>query len=541
MSYCLNPICSHPENVAYSQRCQSCGSQLLLRDRYQVVKPLGQGGFGATFLAYDQALPGEPSCVIKQLRPSANAPHVLQMARELFEREAKTLGKIGNHPQVPRLLDYFEDNQQFYLVQEYINGATLQQEVKRNGIFSEAGVKQFLSEILPLLQYIHEQKVIHRDIKPANLIRRSQDARMVLIDFGAVKNQVNPISGPSGQTVLTAYAIGTPGFAPPEQMAMRPVYASDIYALGITCIYMLTGKAPKDLEYNPTTGEMMWERLVQLSDHFASVLRKMLEVSVRNRYQSATEVLRGLEMEPYLESLAKGLLVKTDASVKEVTQNRWENSAVISRNPVATNSSSSSAEVAQLAAAIRARRAKATEAAALNPAGIRQGLMVAKSTTLASSNSNGSQIQNSKIARKLDTQGLLTAYLKGRRDFAQHNLSLLNLQGSDLSGTNFHSAQMHKTNLQGANLHNSDFGRASLMGANLRDANLTKAYLNNADLEAADLRGADLTHVNFSNANLKGANLCGANLTGAKIADEQLAQAKTNWMTVRPNGKRGLL
>jgi serine/threonine-protein kinase len=505
------------------------------------VKPLGQGGFGATFLAYDQALPGEPSCVIKQLRPSANAPHVLQMARELFEREAKTLGKIGNHPQVPRLLDYFEDNQQFYLVQEYINGATLQQEVKRNGIFSEAGVKQFLSEILPLLQYIHEQKVIHRDIKPANLIRRSQDARMVLIDFGAVKNQVNPISGPSGQTVLTAYAIGTPGFAPPEQMAMRPVYASDIYALGITCIYMLTGKAPKDLEYNPTTGEMMWERLVQLSDHFASVLRKMLEVSVRNRYQSATEVLRGLEMEPYLESLAKGLLVKTDASVKEVTQNRWENSAVISRNPVATNSSSSSAEVAQLAAAIRARRAKATEAAALNPAGIRQGLMVAKSTTLASSNSNGSQIQNSKIARKLDTQGLLTAYLKGRRDFAQHNLSLLNLQGSDLSGTNFHSAQMHKTNLQGANLHNSDFGRASLMGANLRDANLTKAYLNNADLEAADLRGADLTHVNFSNANLKGANLCGANLTGAKIADEQLAQAKTNWMTVRPNGKRGLL
>jgi serine/threonine-protein kinase len=121
------------------------------------VKPLGQGGFGATFLAYDQALPGEPSCVIKQLRPSANAPHVLQMARELFEREAKTLGKIGNHPQVPRLLDYFEDNQQFYLVQEYINGATLQQEVKRNGIFSEAGVKQFLSEILPLLQYIHEQ------------------------------------------------------------------------------------------------------------------------------------------------------------------------------------------------------------------------------------------------------------------------------------------------------------------------------------------------------------------------------------------------
>lgn len=532
MSYCLNPSCSHPENLAYSQRCQSCGSQLLLSDRYHVIKPLGQGGFGATFLAKDQALPGEPSCVIKQLRPSANAPHVLQMARELFEREAKTLGRIGNHPQVPRLLDYFENNQQFYLVQEYISGATLQQEVKRNGNFSEAGVKQFLSEILPLLQYIHEQKVIHRDIKPANLIRRSQDARMVLIDFGAVKNQVNQATGESGHTALTAYAIGTPGFAPPEQMAMRPVYASDIYALGVTCIYMLTGKSPKDLEYNPTTGELMWERLVQVSDHFASVLRKMLEVSVRNRYQSAAEVLRGLEMEPYLESLAQGLLVKSDAGVKEVTHNRLANSAVLSPNPTPTYSTN--AGVAQLAAAIRARRAKAVEASGLNA-------VMAKSATLGNSNSNGSQIQNSKTGRKLDTQGLLTAYLKGRRDFAQHNLNLLNLQGSDLSGTNFHSAQFQKTNLQGANLHNSDFARASLAHANLKDANLSKAYLNNADLEGADLRGADLSHAYLSNANLKGANLCGANLTGAKIADEQLALAKTNWMTVRPNGKRGLL
>jgi serine/threonine protein kinase, bacterial len=158
MSYCLNPTCPNPENLAYSQRCQSCGSQLLLRDRYQVIKPLGQGGFGATFLANDQGLPGEPCCVIKQLRPSGSAPHVLQMARELFEREAKTLGKIGNHPQVPRLLDYFEDYEQFYLVQEYISGDTLQEEVKLNGILSETGVKQFLSEILPLLQYIHEQK-----------------------------------------------------------------------------------------------------------------------------------------------------------------------------------------------------------------------------------------------------------------------------------------------------------------------------------------------------------------------------------------------
>ncbi|ACC81448.1 serine/threonine-protein kinase [Nostoc punctiforme] len=534
MSYCLNPICPNPENLVNSQSCQSCGSQLLLRDRYQAIKPLGQGGFGATFLANDRGLPGEPSCVIKQLRPSGSAPHVLQMARELFEREAKTLGKIGNHPQVPRLLDYFEDHEQFYLVQEYISGDTLQEEVKLNGILTETGVKQFLSEILPLLQYIHEQKVIHRDIKPANLIRRTQDARMVLIDFGAVKNQVTQGAiSQSGQTALTAYAIGTPGFAPPEQMAMRPVYASDIYALGVTCIYLLTSKTPKDLDYNPNTGEMIWEQLVQVSDHLSNVLRKMLDVSVRNRYQSAAEVLRALEIEPYLESLAKGLLIKSDTGSKERTHNHLENSAVLCNN---SSVAVTSAGVAQVAAAIRARRAKAAEAA-----GSHHASGMGKSTTLANSNSNGSQVQNSKVERKLDTQGLLTAYQKGRRDFALHNLSLLNLQGADLSGTNFHSTQLQKTNLQGANLHNSDFGRASLSKANLKDANLTKAYFNHADLEGADLRGADLSNAYLSNANLRGANLCGANLTSAKISDEQLALAKTNWMTIRPNGKRGLL
>ncbi|MEH1922987.1 serine/threonine-protein kinase [Nostoc sp.] len=531
MSYCLSPTCPNPENLVYSQKCQSCGSQLLLRDRYQVIKPLGQGGFGATFLANDQGLPGEPSCVIKQLRPSGSAPHVLQMARELFEREARTLGKIGNHPQVPRLLDYFEDHEQFYLVQEYISGDTLQEEVKLNGILSETGVKQFLSEILPLLQYIHEQKVIHRDIKPANLIRRTQDSRMVLIDFGAVKNQISQSpTSPSGQTALTAYAIGTPGFAPPEQMAMRPVYASDIYALGVTCIFLLTSKTPKDLDYNPNTGEMIWEHLVQVSDHLSNVLRKMLDVSVRNRYQSAAEVLRALEIEPYLDSLAKGLLIKSEGGSKDRTHNHVENSAVLCNNPSATSTG-----VAQVAAAIRARRAKTAEAG-----GLHQGSGMAKSTTFAS-NSNGSQVQNSKVERKLDTQSLLTAYLKGRRDFALHNLSLLNLQGADLSQTNFHSAQLQKTNLQGANLHNSDFGRASLTRANLKDANLSKAYFNHADLEGADLRGADLSNAYLSNANLRGANLCGANLTSAKISDEQLALAKTNWMTVRPNGKRGLL
>jgi serine/threonine-protein kinase len=521
-----------------------------LRDRYRVVKALGQGGFGATFLAHDQALPGEPSCVIKQLRPSGTASQVLQMARELFEREALTLGRIGNHPQVPRLLDYFEDRQQFYLIQEYVSGSTLQQEVKANGAFSETGLKQFLSEILPLLQYVHEQKVIHRDIKPANLIRRDQDSRLVLIDFGAVKNKVEQAATLSEQTAFTAYAIGTPGYAPPEQMAMRPVYSSDIYALGVTCIYLLTARSPKDLEYNPTTGEMLWEKHVQVSPHLAKVLRTMLEISVRNRYQTCEEVLKELEMEPYLESLSQGLLIQGLNGNKErfpLAASKGGLPSHLEESDDAfggkhNGSNVSGQNVAQLAAAIRARRTKAGEGSGNIHAGrTQQRAVTTKSTNLGLTNNSPVQTHKSQGLRQLDTQTLLTAYVKGRRDFTLHNLSLLNLQGVELSQTNFHSSQLQKTNFQGANLYNSDFTRANLTQANLKDANLSKAYFNNANLEGADLRGADLSYASFNNANLHGANLCGANLSGAKISDEQLALTKTNWMTVRPNGKRGLL
>ncbi|MTJ46756.1 serine/threonine-protein kinase [Dolichospermum sp. UHCC 0259] len=529
MSYCVNPTCSNPKNSASSLICQACGSKLLLRDRFRVIKPIGQGGFGATFLAVEQNLPGNPPCVIKQLRPATTTPYILNMARELFSREAETLGKIGNHPQIPRLLDYFEDNNQFYLVQEYISGLTLQQEVKKNGVYSETGVRQFLSEIMPLVQYIHEQQVIHRDIKPANLIRRSQDARLVLIDFGAVKNKVSQVtSNQSEQSALTAYAIGTPGFAPPEQMAMRPVYASDIYAVGVTCVYLLTGKIPKDLEYNPTTGEMMWEHLVQASDHFIKVLRKMLDVSVRNRYQAAQDVLTALDMEPYLDSLNQSLLSKPSGS----TQN-YSNSGIDSIGYTRGNNDS----VAKLAASIRARKDKTPATIDTEwKHGRNQGRELASKPATRDVNNADDPFS----ARKLDSQSLLAAYEKGRRDFAGCNFIRLSVPSANLSESNFHAAQFQQPNFQAANLHNTDFGRASLQEANFKDADLSKAYFSNADLEGADLRGANLSQAYLSQANLRGANLSGANLTGAKVTDEQLAVAKTNWLTVRPNGKRGL-
>ncbi|MGB2925126.1 MAG: serine/threonine-protein kinase [Limnothrix sp.] len=551
MSYCINPECSDPKNPLKSRVCKACGSSLTLRDRYKPLKSLGQGGFGATFLAVDLSLPGKPSCVIKQLRPSTTVPHLFQMARELFEREAQTLGRIGNHPQVPRLLDYFEHEHQFYLVQEYVKGNNLQQEVKKNGVLSEAGVRQFLSEMLPMLQYIHSQQVIHRDIKPANLIRREQDKKLVLIDFGAVKNRVNldEVENSSDDTALTSFAVGTPGYAPPEQMAMRPVYASDIYAIGITCLYLLTGKSPKDLDYNPNTGEMMWESFVDISNSFASVMRKMLESSVKHRYQSAEDVLNALDMEPYMESLAQGM-----AQGAGETNFAGTTGGVLDDSDGDQSGDNSTSANSRLAMAIRARRDR-QKGSARRGLGSRagQGGTVKKKSTLnrMAPGAGAKPLNSSKLSRtngqkkpgsaiKLTDKTLLHAYKKGRRDFGQQTLMSINLSQANLPSCIFHQSRMMRANFQGANLANADFGKANLANANFRDANLGRAYFSYTNLSNADLRGANLSFAYLNYAILDGANLCGANLTNAKIAPDQLKKAKTNWATIMPNGKRDL-
>jgi len=533
MSYCLNPNCQQPKNSTGALACKACGWKLLLHKKYSVLKKLGQGGFGATFLAQDEILPGKPKCVIKQLQPAATEPNMLQMAKELFKREAQTLGKIGNHPQVPTLLNYFDEDKHFYLVQEYISGSTLQQEIKQSGPLSEAGVKQFLSEILPLMQYIHGQKVIHRDIKPANIIRRDQDCKLVLIDFGAVKDRVDPnAANTSDQTALTNFAIGTPGFAPPEQMALRPVYASDLYALGITCIYLLTGKSPKDLDYNPSTGEMIWRKYVDISDHFAEVLKKMLESAVRHRYQSSEEILRALDLEPYIDSLAQGLATKSNSPPK--LNDPYSGDLTPSR----ASSSSPSSATSKMAEIIRARRARQQNSGS-RTSGFPRNLGMRGSQPGINPMYSQGFTAGRKVNSKLDAHGVLKAYARGRKDFASQDLRSLNLEKAKLHKGIFNEAKLAKTNLQGADLTDASFGQASLKRANLRDATLVRAYFNNADLEGADLRGADLSYAHISNTNLKSANLCGANLSGAKVTEEQLAQAKTNWSTVFPNGRRG--
>jgi serine/threonine protein kinase, bacterial len=539
MSYCVNPACPHPQNPPDSiLQCQTCGARLLLRARYQIIEPLGQGGFGATFLAKDISLPGQPSCVVKQLRPSSSSPRVLEMARELFKREAKTLGQLGDHPQVPRLLDYFEAEQQFYLVQEYVKGWTLKQEVKQSGRFNESDVKNFLLEILPVVQYIHGQGVIHRDIKPANIIRRSQDSHLVLIDFGAVKDQVSQtlLLDPADQSANTKFSVGTFSFAPPEQMALRPIFASDIYALGMTCLYLLTGKSPKDLDFDAVTGEIVWQPHVQVSPDFARILSKMLKPMVGHRFQSTADVIKALKGEFEDAGLAHGLATQFNGSGRTV-----EEPTIFNDEGTAWASPPTKTQDLRSKQSLRGRTAFTQSGNTGMQPRVARSLAESGRTfgTAIPSNGNLAATRAVKVAAKWESNNLRAAYFKGKRDFADCELSGLQLQKAQLAGGNFYQARLVKTNLQAADLSGANLGHARLIRANLRSTNLTEAYCSTANFEGADLRGADLTGAYLSKANLRGANLCGANLTDATVTEEQLALAKTNWLTTKPDGKRG--
>lgn len=278
----------------------------LFRDRYRVVRVLAAGGFGITYLAQDGAIPGSPLCVIKQLCPKVSNQLALERAKRRFRQEALMLSRLGSHSQIPRLLDYFTVNQEFYLVQEFVPGEVLTKEVRRRGRQSEAQVRRFLHEILPVVRFIHRRRIIHRDIKPPNIIRCKDDGRLVLIDFGAVRECLADLEGGGYQAPLTQF-VGTPGFAPPEQRAMRPTFGSDIYALGMTCLFLLTGKTPMEFDTCPKTGDVIWRHLVEVSPSFGHLLDKMLKQDTSDRYQDADEVLRTLELDPYRESLAAGL------------------------------------------------------------------------------------------------------------------------------------------------------------------------------------------------------------------------------------------
>jgi serine/threonine protein kinase len=298
MICCLNPDCPQPLNSDGVTLCATCGTALIivLRHRYRIMKPIGRGGFGATYLAEDGDR-RNASCVVKQFSPSAfvrNNPAAMEKATELFNQEAERLLQLEGHPQIPRLFAYFEDQGKLYLVQEFIQGQTLLAELRKNGVYGDRQIEALLRDLLPVLQFIHDHQVIHRDIKPENIIRRQQDGKPVLIDFGVARL----VTG----TILTggATTTGTPGYAPPEQMQQGKVYpASDLYSLGATCLHLLTGIYPHDL-YDSYMGQWVWrDRLSEanhsVGDRLGQVLDRLIQPLVKDRYISAADALQGLD------------------------------------------------------------------------------------------------------------------------------------------------------------------------------------------------------------------------------------------------------
>ncbi|MDV2998303.1 MAG: Serine/threonine-protein kinase PknD [Chroococcidiopsis sp. SAG 2025] len=268
----------------------------LLNNRYRVQKKLGTGGFGETFVAEDTQMPSSRRCVIKQLKLADRTPQVQKWVEDLFGREAAVLEALGDASnQIPQLYAYFCENDKFYLVQEYVEGQTLEAKVKQEGLLSENAVKQILVDILPVLEYVHKKHIIHRDIKPSNIILRSSDGKPVLIDFGAVKEMMGTMMSSAGNFNQTI-AIGTAGFMPLEQQAGRPVYASDIFSIGITATYLLTGKLPNEM-LDRRTGEVMWQQYaIGVSPSFATVIDKAIKPMAGDRYPTAKEMLQALQM-----------------------------------------------------------------------------------------------------------------------------------------------------------------------------------------------------------------------------------------------------
>lgn len=267
-----------------------------LGGRYRLMQPLGSGGFGQTFSAQDLHLPGHPLCVVKQLKPQVTSAEELQTARRLFDTEAQTLYKLGTHPQIPGLLAHFEEGQEFYLAQELIEGHSLAEELGTP--WTEAQVVAFLGDLLGILAFVHSHGVIHRDIKPSNLIRRASDRRIVLIDFGAVKQvsaQATALRSGHSHTI----SIGTQGYMPSEQVAGRPQFSSDIYAVGILGIQALTGYPPTELYPDPHSGELEWQHYApQAHPALLDVLEVMVRYDFRTRYTTAAEALAALRKLP---------------------------------------------------------------------------------------------------------------------------------------------------------------------------------------------------------------------------------------------------
>ncbi|TVQ49389.1 MAG: serine/threonine protein kinase [Gloeocapsa sp. DLM2.Bin57] len=290
MNLCLIPDCLH-QNPTTVNFCEQCGAKLLLQDRYRALKVIGQGGFGKTFLARDEGKPSQPYCVIKQFLPINQDPTYLEKAAKSFKLEAERLERLGDYPQIPVLLAYCHQEGRQYLVQEYINGKNLAQELADHGIFNGRDIRNLLLDILPILDFIHSKQVIHRDIKPENIIRRIGDEKLFLVDFGAAKEFNQSIIG------YTSGVIGTAQYAAPEQLRGESRYSSDLYSLGVTCLYLLTNVSPFDM-FSSVDNDWSWREYLAtnnpVSDELGKILDKLIQQAIKKRYHFAKEVLADL-------------------------------------------------------------------------------------------------------------------------------------------------------------------------------------------------------------------------------------------------------
>jgi serine/threonine protein kinase len=322
MSYCANPDCLAPDrNTSIVNYCVSCGANILLENRYRAQKLLGQGGFGRTFQAVDENQPGQPLCVIKQFVYKSLDPSVQQTAISLFREEVKHLASLGNHPQIPKLLSYFDLNGQPYLVQEFVDGQDLAQELTIEGVFSQQKIRDLLNSLLPVLDFLHNQiiPIIHRDIKPANIIRRSSDGSLVLVDFGAAKQATRTILAKTGTM------IGSAEYSSPEQTRGKPTFASDVFSLGVTCINLLTGVSPFAL-FSTTEDNWVWRDYLvgnPIDNVLGQILDTMIVPAQSLRYRSATAVIDQLNT-PYPlppESLNATLLISNQKMMSGTSTN----------------------------------------------------------------------------------------------------------------------------------------------------------------------------------------------------------------------------
>lgn len=327
MPYCLNPACHQPYNHQDAKFCTSCGANLLLKQHYLAIGQIGQGGFGRTFVARDITLPSQPHCVIKQLYVQDGTIAVQKKALKLFKQEATRLDQLGKHPQIPKLLAYFEQDNHFYLVQELVEGKTLGEESWQDNGNREDKAWQLLQDILPVLQYIHEREVVHRDIKPENIMRRREDGKLILIDFGVARLIT--------QTALLGQAtiIGTLEYMAPEQARGKVLPASDLYSLGVTCIHMLTGLPTPEM-FDTFRDQWLWRdylpREAPVSTKLGKIIDKLVQSSLQKRYRSAAEALKEVNSAVYLRTM---IHVTTEAKSDQLPRKRKQS---ISQNLVPT-------------------------------------------------------------------------------------------------------------------------------------------------------------------------------------------------------------